>query len=153
MQCIIFSFWWGSCWSVFSFLCCFLWTIIFLFAFFIFSHGVVTLFSIYEFDFSFGIFRPSFKTVTLTLLAQFTPYVVIPYINPDLSHKISHPMFQITCHQIFTTKCAPNNLHLQLSLNNLHLYFAPLICFLNIDQLEAVIQNKYTVIYITYLLL
>ena len=35
-------------------------TIVCLFVFFIFSHGVVSLFYIYEFDCPFGIFRPSF---------------------------------------------------------------------------------------------
>ena len=34
-------------------------TIVCLFVFFIFNHGVVSLFSIYEFDCTFGIFRPS----------------------------------------------------------------------------------------------
>ena len=34
-------------------------TIVCLFVFFIFSHGVVSLFSIYEFDCHSGIFRPS----------------------------------------------------------------------------------------------
>ena len=53
-------FWLGWCCSVFVFLCCFLCTIICLFVFFIFSNGVVSLFSIYEFDCSSGIFRPSF---------------------------------------------------------------------------------------------
>ena len=44
------SFWWGSCCLFFSFLCCVMCTIVCLFVFFIFSHGVVSLFSIYEFD-------------------------------------------------------------------------------------------------------
>ena len=56
------SYCWGSCCSVFSFLCCFLCSFIFLFVFFIFSHGVVSSFSIYEFISSSGIFCPSFIT-------------------------------------------------------------------------------------------
>ena len=40
---------------VFSFLCCVMCTIVFLFVFFIFSHGFVSLFSIYEFDRPYGI--------------------------------------------------------------------------------------------------
>ena len=47
--------------AVFGFICCFLCTIICLFVFLIFSHGVVSLFSIYELDCSSGIFHPSFK--------------------------------------------------------------------------------------------
>ena len=53
-------FGWGSCCLVFRFLCCVLYTIICLFAFLFFSHGVVSLFSIFEFDCSSVIFRPSF---------------------------------------------------------------------------------------------
>ena len=54
------SFWWGSCCLFFSFLCCVMCTIVCLFFLFNYSHGVVSLFSIYEFDCPFGIFRPSF---------------------------------------------------------------------------------------------
>ena len=54
------SFWWGSCCLFFSFLCYVMCTIVCLFVFFIFSHGIASLFSIYEFDCPFGIFRPSF---------------------------------------------------------------------------------------------
>ena len=54
------SFWWGSCCLFFSFLCCVMCTIVCLFVILIFSHGVVSLFSIYEFDCLSGIFRPSF---------------------------------------------------------------------------------------------
>ena len=46
--------------EVFSFLCCVLCTFICLFVFFFFRHGVVSLFSIYEFEFSSGIFHPPF---------------------------------------------------------------------------------------------
>ena len=53
------SFWWGSCCLFFSFLCCVMCTIVCLFVIFIFSHGVFSLSSIYEFDCPFGIFRPS----------------------------------------------------------------------------------------------
>ena len=45
----------------YSFLCCVMCTIVCLFIFFILSHGVVSLFSIYEFDCSAGIFRPFFS--------------------------------------------------------------------------------------------
>ena len=38
------SFWWGSCCLFFSFLCCVVCTIVFLFVFFIFIYGVVSLF-------------------------------------------------------------------------------------------------------------
>ena len=56
------SFWWGSCCLVFSFLCFVFCTIIYLaVCLFIFSHGVVSLFSIYEFDCLSGIFRSSFQ--------------------------------------------------------------------------------------------
>ena len=54
------SFWWGSCCLFFSFLCFVMCTIVCLFVFFIFSHGVFSLFSIYEFDCPSGVFRPSF---------------------------------------------------------------------------------------------
>ena len=57
------SFWRGSCCLFFSFLCCIICTIVCLFVLFIFSHDVVSLFSIYEFDCPSGIFRPSFKAV------------------------------------------------------------------------------------------
>ena len=57
---IIPSFWWGSCCLFFSFLCCVMCAIVCLFVFFIFSHGVVSLFQISEFYCPFGIFRPSF---------------------------------------------------------------------------------------------
>ena len=57
------SFCWGSCCLVFSFLCCVICTIIFLFVFFILSHGVVSLFSIYEFDCNANIFCPSFIVI------------------------------------------------------------------------------------------
>ena len=56
------SFRWGSCYLFFSFLCCVMCTIVCLFVFFIFIHGVVSLFSIYEFDCPSGIFRPFFVT-------------------------------------------------------------------------------------------
>ena len=62
------KFWWGSCCSVFSFLCCFLCTIIFLFVFFIYIHGVVSLFSIFEFHRSSGIFRSSFHACSCEIL-------------------------------------------------------------------------------------
>ena len=54
------SFWWGTYCFVLSFLCCVMCTTICLFVFIIFSHGVVSLFSIYEFDCPSGIFRLSF---------------------------------------------------------------------------------------------
>ena len=57
------SFWWGSCCLFFSFLYCVMCTIVCLFVFFIFSHGVVSLFSIYDFDCPSGIFRPSFTLI------------------------------------------------------------------------------------------
>ena len=63
---IIRSFWWGSCCLFFSFLCCVMCSIVCLFVFFIFSNGVDSLFSIYEFDCSSGIFRPSFRKMCLT---------------------------------------------------------------------------------------
>ena len=50
------SFWWGSCCLVLSFLCCVLCTIICV-GLFIFSHGVVSLFLIYEFECHSGNFR------------------------------------------------------------------------------------------------
>ena len=53
------SFWWGSCCLFFSFICCVMCTNVCLFVLFICSHGVVSLFSIYEFDCPSGIFRPS----------------------------------------------------------------------------------------------
>ena len=53
------SFLGGSCCLFFSFLCCVCYCC--LFVFFILGHGVVSLFSIFEFDCPFGIFRPSFK--------------------------------------------------------------------------------------------
>ena len=59
------SFCWDSCYLFFSFLCCFMCSIVYLFVFFIFSHGVVSLFSIYEFDCPSGIFPPSFKDILL----------------------------------------------------------------------------------------
>ena len=43
-----------------SFLCSVMCTIVCLFVLFLFSHGVVSLFSIYVFDCPSGIFRPSF---------------------------------------------------------------------------------------------
>ena len=52
------SFWWGSCCLFFSF--CVV-SCVLLFVLFRFSHGVVSLFSIYEFDCPSGIFRPSFQ--------------------------------------------------------------------------------------------
>ena len=60
-------FWWGSCSSIFSSLCCFLFTFICLFHFFISRHGVVRLFSINEFDCPSGIFRPSFLALPIVL--------------------------------------------------------------------------------------
>ena len=57
------SFWWCSCCLFFSFISCVMCTIVCLsicFFFFIFTHGVVSLFSIYEFVCTSGIFRPSF---------------------------------------------------------------------------------------------
>ena len=56
------SFWWGSCCLFFSFICCLMCTIVCLFVFFIFSHGVVSLFSINDFDCPSGIFRHSLLT-------------------------------------------------------------------------------------------
>ena len=58
-------FWWGSCCLLFSFICCVRWTIDCLFVFFIFSYGVVNLFSIYKFDCPSGTFRTSFPTWSL----------------------------------------------------------------------------------------
>ena len=55
------SFWWGSRCLVFRFLCCGFCAIICLFVFlFVAMHGVVSLYSINEFDCPSGIFRPSF---------------------------------------------------------------------------------------------
>ena len=54
-------FWWGSCCLLFSFLCCVLCSIVCLFVFLSLSHVIVSLFSIYEFDCPFGIFRASFE--------------------------------------------------------------------------------------------
>ena len=50
----------GVCVAYSLFLCCVMCAIVCLFVFFIFSHGVVSLFSIYEFDCPSGIFRPCF---------------------------------------------------------------------------------------------
>ena len=58
------SFWWGSGCLFFSFLCGVMCTIVCLFVLFIFSHGVVSLFSIYEFDCPIGICRPLLKWST-----------------------------------------------------------------------------------------
>ena len=64
---IIPSFRWGSCFLIYSFLCCvFVCYYYSSVCIFNFSHGVVTLFSIYEFDSPSGIFRPSFPTVHYT---------------------------------------------------------------------------------------
>ena len=71
------SLWWGSCCLLFGFLCCVVCTIVCLFVFFIFSHGVVSLFSIYEFDCPYGIFRPSFKgrqLIQVYMLALFKSF-------------------------------------------------------------------------------
>ena len=57
------SFWWGSCCLLFSFLFCVMCTIVCLFVLFICSHGVVSWFSIYEFDCPSCIFRPSFTKI------------------------------------------------------------------------------------------
>ena len=73
------SFWWGFCCSVVSFLGCFLCTIIFLFAFFIFSHDVVRFISIYVFDCSSGIFRLSFMWIVVILWRW--PYLTIMYLS------------------------------------------------------------------------
>ena len=61
------SFWWGSRCLFFSFSTLCHGTIVCLFVLFIFSHGVVSLFSIYEFDSPFGIFRPSLSSFCLCL--------------------------------------------------------------------------------------
>ena len=55
------SFWWGLCCLFFSFLCCVMFSFVCLFVFFHFSPGVVSLFSIYEFDCPSDIFRRSFR--------------------------------------------------------------------------------------------
>ena len=57
------SFWWSSCCLVFSFLCCVMCAIICLFVFFIFSHGVVSLYSIYEFDSPSVFISPLFSVI------------------------------------------------------------------------------------------
>ena len=69
---ITLSFWWGSCCLFFSFLCCVMCTIVCLFVLFIFSHGVVSLFSIYEFDCPSDIFRPSSMNILLYLFSKFS---------------------------------------------------------------------------------
>jgi len=61
-------FWWGSYCFFFSFLYCVMCTIVCLFFLFIFSHGVVSLLSIYEFDCPSDIFRSSFNS---TYIIQF----------------------------------------------------------------------------------
>ena len=53
------SFWCGSCCLFFSFLCCVMCTIV-CSSFFIFIHGVVSLFSMYDFDWPSGYFLLSF---------------------------------------------------------------------------------------------
>ena len=55
-------FWWGSCCLVLWVQCCVLCIIICLFVFLFFSHGIVSLFSIYEFDCPSGIFHPSLSS-------------------------------------------------------------------------------------------
>ena len=74
---IIPSFWWGSCCLFFSFLCCFMCTNVCIFVFFIFSHDIVSLFSIYEFDCPSGIFRLSFSK-SFGLLWRDVSLAIIP---------------------------------------------------------------------------
>ena len=60
------SFWWGSCCLFFSFLCYVMGTIVCLFVFFIFRHGVVSVFWFFsEFECPSGIFRPSFNALCI----------------------------------------------------------------------------------------
>ena len=72
------SFWWCSCCLFFSFQFCVLCTIICLFFFFFDSYGVVSLFSIYEFDCPSGVFRTTFRRRTDKSIAQnySTNYIV-----------------------------------------------------------------------------
>ena len=70
------SFSWGSCCLVFSFLCCVLCTI-WLSVFLLFSRGVVSLFSIYEFDLSLWYLSP--------LFCLFTQHI---YLNTQYFHHI-----------------------------------------------------------------
>ena len=60
----------------FRFICCVMCTTVCLFVFFIFCHGVVSLFSIYEFDCPSGIFRPSFIYKMHTLYSNAMIYVM-----------------------------------------------------------------------------
>ena len=70
------SFWWGSCCLLFSFLCCDMCNIVCLFVLFIFSHSVVSLFSIYEFDCPSGIWTSCchFDMFPISVLNLFTFY-------------------------------------------------------------------------------
>ena len=102
----------GSCCLFFSFLCCVICTIVFLFVFFIFSHGVVSLFQIYEFDCPFDIFRLSFcSTISERSIHLNTSYyletrymlVFGPFLAPSscmngaITHKINPTLpFQLT---------------------------------------------------------
>ena len=65
------SFLWGLCCLVFIFQSGVLHTIVWLFVFFLFSHAVVSLFSIYEFECPSGIFRPSLNLFGYLLFSLF----------------------------------------------------------------------------------
>ena len=83
---------WGSCCLFFSFLCCVMHTIFCLFVFFIFSHAVVSLFSIYEFECPSGNFRPSFIDKNLQMLKWFCQrfYIQYNYIDLQISQHCKH---------------------------------------------------------------
>ena len=74
------SFWWGSCCLFCSFLCCVMCTIVCLFVFFIFSHGVVSLLSIYEFDCPSGMFRPYFIETSCLTMFQYHALLIFTAI-------------------------------------------------------------------------
>ena len=102
------SFWWGSCCLFFSFIFCVNCTIVCLFVLFIFSHGVVSLFSIYEFCCPSGIFRPllwwhkSFMVSMNITLKSNSEDLLCLYLKPQL-HKIPYKQQYIAGSSVYST--------------------------------------------------
>ena len=96
------SFWSGSCCLFFSFPCCVMWSIVCLFVFFICRHGVVSLFSIYEFDCPSGTFRPSFIIMKISMTQVISSSISITEVNTEvLTTLLEIPLGKL----IFTNSC------------------------------------------------
>ena len=139
------SFWWVSCCFFFSCLCCVLCTIVCLLVFFIFSHVIVSLFSIYE-------YVPHVYLVNL-LLSKF-PYSTVAFISmSSCIQSTRYLTFVLLSHIILKTLF--QRFHVSLIVPNLTLYlvsvwvnssFQYVLTLLLIYMFEQIVRHKCVII-------